>query len=211
MAQNFSLWPYRRTALPARKRRCTPRRSILSAADRENLLALPDTQKDLIRHYSLTESDLSIIRQRRGAANLLGFAVQLCYMRYPGVMLPANAAPAPPLLCLTARQLKLDPEEWANYAARAETRREHLAELQSVFGFRSFTTQAQYRQAVQNLEELAWQTDKGVVLATSLIESLRRNRPSITHARLNSRPVHKRGGGQKRAGLCRRSPQLAIR
>ncbi|MER1334100.1 DUF4158 domain-containing protein [Klebsiella pneumoniae] len=43
-----------------------PRRSILSAAERESLLALPDTKDELIRHYTFSESDLSIIRQRRG-------------------------------------------------------------------------------------------------------------------------------------------------
>ncbi|WP_428997391.1 DUF4158 domain-containing protein, partial [Pseudomonas aeruginosa] len=36
------------------------------------------------RHYTFSESDLSIIRQRRGPANRLGFAVQLCYLRFPG-------------------------------------------------------------------------------------------------------------------------------
>ena len=35
-----------------------PRRSILSAAERESLLAMPDTKDDLIRHY--TFSDLII-------------------------------------------------------------------------------------------------------------------------------------------------------
>lgn len=39
-----------------------PRRSILSAAERENLLALPDTKDDLIRYYTVSESDLSLIR-----------------------------------------------------------------------------------------------------------------------------------------------------
>ena len=62
-----------------------PRRSILSAQERDGLLTLPDTQEELIRHYTLSESDLSLIRQHRGRANRLGFAVQLCYMRYPGV------------------------------------------------------------------------------------------------------------------------------
>lgn len=38
-----------------------PRRSILSAAERESLLALPDTKDELIRHYTFSESDLSII------------------------------------------------------------------------------------------------------------------------------------------------------
>lgn len=59
-----------------------PRRSILSFSESENLLALPDTKDDLIRHYTFNETDLSIIRQRRGPANRLGFAVQLCYLRF---------------------------------------------------------------------------------------------------------------------------------
>jgi len=49
-----------------------PRRSILSATERENLLALPDTKDDLIRLYAFSETDLSVIRQRRGPANRLG-------------------------------------------------------------------------------------------------------------------------------------------
>jgi len=52
-----------------------PRRSILSAAERDNLLALPDAQDDLIRHYTFSEPDLALIRQRRGDANRLGFTV----------------------------------------------------------------------------------------------------------------------------------------
>ena len=46
-----------------------PRRSILSAAERDSLLALPATQDELIRHYTLSETDLSIIRQHRKPAN----------------------------------------------------------------------------------------------------------------------------------------------
>ncbi|WP_237765776.1 DUF4158 domain-containing protein, partial [Enterobacter hormaechei] len=84
-----------------------PRRSILSAAERESLLALPDTKDELIRHYTFSESDLSIIRQRRGPANRLGFAVQLCYLRFPGVILGADEPPFPPLLRLVANQLKV--------------------------------------------------------------------------------------------------------
>ena len=61
-----------------------PRRSILSATERESLLTLPDAKDELIRLYTFNDADLARIRQRRGAANRLGFAVQLCYMRYPG-------------------------------------------------------------------------------------------------------------------------------
>ena len=79
--------------------------------------------------------------------------MQLCYMRYPGIMLAADEAPTPPLLQVAAQQLQLGQDEWINYASRAQTRREHLVELQSVFGFKSFTT-AHYRRAVQGLEDL---------------------------------------------------------
>ena len=92
-----------------------PRRSILSASERECLFALPDNQDDLIRHYTFSESDLSIIRQHRGMANRLGFAVQLCYMRYPGRILDAGEAPFPPLLRLVGTQLKVPVETWPDY------------------------------------------------------------------------------------------------
>ena len=105
-----------------------PRRSILSAAERESLLAFPDTEEDLIRHYTFTEPDMSAIRQRRGNHNRLGFAVQLCYLRYPGFGLPTDAEPPTPLLSIVGRQLHIDPNIWPQYAERPETRREHLAE-----------------------------------------------------------------------------------
>ncbi len=54
-----------------------PRRLILSATERDTLLALPESRDDLIRYYTFNDSDLSLIRQRRGDANRLGFAVQL--------------------------------------------------------------------------------------------------------------------------------------
>ncbi|WP_341305482.1 Tn3 family transposase [Pseudomonas sp. TMP25] len=150
-----------------------PRRSILSASERDCLLTLPDAQDEMMRHYSFSESDLAIIRQRRGPANRLGFAVQLCYMRYPGLMLRVGAEPFTPLLRMVAAQLKVSVETWNDYGLREQTRREHLVELQTVFRFQPFTTMNHYRSAVRGLDELAWQTDKGIVLATSLVQSLR--------------------------------------
>ena len=152
-----------------------PRRSILSAAERQSLLTLPDSRDELIRRYTLSESDLSIIRQRRGAANKLGFAVQLCYLRFPGIVLGVAELPFPPLLHLVADQLKIPAERWAEYGDRAQTRREHLVELQTLFDFEPFTT-GHHRLAVQELIETAMQTDKGIVLATRLVEMLRERR-----------------------------------
>ena len=150
-----------------------PRRSILSATERESLLALPDAKDELIRHYTFNETDLSVIRQRRGAANRLGFAVQLCYLRFPGIFLGIDEPPFPPLLRMVAAQLKVPVESWNDYGQREQTRREHLVELQTVFGFKP-VTMSHYRQAVHTLTELALQTDKGIVLASTLVENLRR-------------------------------------
>ncbi len=152
-----------------------PRRSLLSATDLTNLLALPEDDDEFIRRYTLSGTDLALIRQRRGAANRLGFAIQLCYMRYPGLMLTVETQPSERLLRLVAGQLKTDPTAWKEYGQRAETRREHVLELQAVFGFRSFTNK-DVGNAVHSLQELAMQSDKGIVLAEALVTYLRQQR-----------------------------------
>ena len=149
-----------------------PRRSILSAAERISLLALPDTEDELIQHYTFSEADLSLIRQRRGDANRLGIAVQLCLLRFPGHGLLPDATVPSPLLQWISRQLRTDPACWPQYAEREETRREHLLELRAYLGMQPFGL-AHFRQAVHAATELALQTDKGIVLAVSVLDALR--------------------------------------
>lgn len=108
-----------------------PRRRLLTAAERGHLLALPETDDALIRHYTLSEADLAVIGQRRGDHNRLGFAVQLCYLRYPGIALPAETEPPTRLLAFVSQQLTVEADIWPQYAQRQETRREHLMELQA--------------------------------------------------------------------------------
>lgn len=149
-----------------------PRRSILSITEKQSLIALPDNQAEFIRHYSFSESDLSIIRQRRGDANRLGFAIQLCYMRYPGIILGVNETPDTYLLDFVSKQLGLPTNAWDSYSLREQTRREHLVELQQSFGFKVFS-HFNYPQYVTYLTVLAIDTDKGIVLAEHLINHLR--------------------------------------
>lgn len=149
-----------------------PRRSILSANDRASLLALPDTNDELIRRYTFSEPDLSLIRQRRGDANRLGFAVQLCLLRYPGHGLSDDAVLPSAFVQWVARQLRIELTCWPQYAEREETRREHLRELHAYLGMTPFRL-PHFRQSVNALAELALQTDKGVVLATQVLDTLR--------------------------------------
>ncbi|MGO9016192.1 MAG: Tn3 family transposase [Dissulfurispiraceae bacterium] len=149
------------------------RRSLLTAAERASLFAFPSDEDELVQHYSFSEKDLSLIFQHRGDHNRLGFAVQLCYLRYPGYALPVNDTPPNTVLQIVAQQVKADPAGWPEYAERAETRREHLLELQAAFGFKPFSV-SHYRNHVQWLADMATQTDKGVVLATAVVQDLRK-------------------------------------
>lgn len=86
-----------------------------------------------------------------------------------------------PLVNFVADQLKISTKAWDEYGKRDQTRREHLVELQSIFGFRTFSREY-YPLFVNSLADLAWQTDKGIVLATALVQSFRAQRillPSI--------------------------------
>lgn len=149
-----------------------PRRSFLTPAERASLLAFPVSDDELIRHYTFSEPDLSVIRQRRGNHNRFGFAVQLCYLRYPGFALPADAEPPAALLVLVGRQLHIAPDVWPQYAKRAETRWEHLLELRTWLNLTAFSI-PDYQRFMHELSDLAQQTDRGIVLAEKLVEMLR--------------------------------------
>jgi hypothetical protein len=76
---------------------------------------------------------------------------------------------------MVARQLGIDETIWDQYGEREETRREHLSELRAFLGLTPFGLR-QFHQFARWLAELAMQTDKGVVLATALVQELRREK-----------------------------------
>lgn len=152
-----------------------PRRNLLSAEERIQLLAMPASLDEIIRCYTFSEADLAFIRQHRGAANRLGCAVQLCYLRFPGISLGVEQPPFPPLLQWVAEQLKLSADGWEDYGRREQTRREHLLELQAWLQLRLFSVEDHPR-CVADLAELAFQTDQGMALAEALVVSLRQQR-----------------------------------
>ena len=152
-----------------------PRRLILSATERGTLLALPESQDDLIRYYTFNDSDLSLIRQRRGDANRLGFAVQLCLLRYPGYALGTDSELPEPVILWVAKQVQTDPASWTKYGERDVTRREHAQELRTYLQLAPFGL-SDFRALVRELTELAQQTDKGLLLAGQALESLRQKR-----------------------------------
>ena len=116
-----------------------PRRVTLTDRQRDALLRLPVDQGELLRHYTLSDEDLGHIRQRRRPHNRFGFALQLCVLRFPGrVLAPGEVIPAP-VTDFIAAQLGLSGNDLLPYAAREETRHEHLADLRKIYGYRTFS------------------------------------------------------------------------
>jgi TnpA family transposase len=116
-----------------------PRRQILNARQRATLFDLPTDQETLLRHYTLADDDIEHIQSRRRAHNRFGFALQICAFRYPGrLLVPGEVIPSE-ITEFLAAQLGLNADYLADYAHRAETRREHLADLRDIYGYKMFT------------------------------------------------------------------------
>src|SRR3954463_14080604 len=152
-----------------------PRRRALTEAQLENLLALPTTEADLVRHWTLDRADLAAVDRRRGGHNQLGFALQLCAFRYPGRLLrPGELIPAEALR-FVAEQLHIEPETLATSATRPQTRREQLDGLRVRFGFRMFAP-GHGRTLLAWLLPVALATTGAPAIAHALMEELRRRR-----------------------------------
>ena len=86
----------------------------------------------------MAEDDLEHICHRRRPHNRLGFALQLCALRYPGRLLSPGEVIPREMLRFLAAQLGLKADDLLPYASREETRHEHLAILRRVYGYKTF-------------------------------------------------------------------------
>jgi TnpA family transposase len=152
-----------------------PHQELLTNSSRLSYEAPASDERGMVRHYSLSPEDLALINRRRGDANRLGFALVLCYLRFPGRILQQGERPPAELCGFVAEQLGIDPVHFGDYAERDQTRREHALEIQSALGLRPLTS-AMYRDLAAWLLPTALATDHGPTLVTTLIEELRARR-----------------------------------
>jgi len=110
-----------------------PRRATIDRARLDAMLALPEDEAKVVRHYTLTAEELAHVARRRRPHNRFGFALQLCALRYPGrVIRPGEAVPER-IVAHLCEQLDIDPSIAAAYAKRAPTRYEHLDAIRTAF------------------------------------------------------------------------------
>ena len=115
-----------------------PARTLLSPEQRTRLFSIPTDTAEMVRHYTLGADDLALIRTKRRSINRLGFAIQLCLLRYPGLGMGPVEQPPEAMIAFVAHQLGVPSADFADYAQRDQTRREHAVELQRYLGLRSF-------------------------------------------------------------------------
>lgn len=133
------------------------RRRVLTERQRVELFALCKDPSSLVRHYTLSDDDLAHILTRRREENRLGFALQLCALRYPGrTLAPSELIPREVLEFIGA-QLGSSADALANYAVRRQTRQQHMDALKRLYGYKTFGAEQTrfYRDWLERRAEIA--------------------------------------------------------
>lgn len=157
---------------------------FLPPADRDRLNGFPAQipDDDLRAFFLLSEADQQVINHQREAHTRLGFALQLCALRYLGFA-PDDFETTPwEAVVYVAQQLAVPPEALHTYGRRMKTRTTHLQQVQAYLGFRLATPLDFY--ALQTwLVERALEHDKPTLLLQLACDKLRRDqivRPGLT-------------------------------
>ena len=158
--------------------------NILSDADRDRFNRFPEyiQEEDITAFFTLSDSDKREIDKQRGKHNQIGFAMQLCALRYMGFS-PDNLNTAPSeVVEYVAEQLEMDAQMLKDYGIRIATRTTHLQQVQSYLGFHKATEQD--IQALSKwLMSRALEHDKPTLLLQIACEKLFKDkviRPGIT-------------------------------
>lgn len=107
----------------------------MTERQRAALLALPDSEAVVVHHHGFDAEDLAAIGGARTAATKLGYALQLCCLRYPGRHLRQGELLPAVMLDHIAEQVGVDAQAIADFARRTPTRYDQLAAIKARFGF----------------------------------------------------------------------------
>jgi len=110
---------------------------------------------ELARYFHLDDTDRALIAQHRSDSHRLGFAVQLCTVRFLGTFLEDLSEVPLSVLSLLAWQLGNDPSDFADYP-RSRQRWDHTAEIRQRYGYRDFSDPRAQFQLNRWLYALCW-------------------------------------------------------
>ena len=160
-------------------------RSILTQRQRHELMALPLGETSMLRHYVLSDEDIIRIKQKQGDDNRLGFALQLCALRYPGRYLTANDVLPTTLIIFIGTQLGLSEHQLSAFTYKSVTRYEHLRALQQEYGYRPFHSCK--KEFLPWLTQVAIEAHSNVELAEKFVQECRTRRIILPSMRVIER------------------------
>ncbi len=112
---------------------------FLSVAERTHRSQFPEdiSESDLIQYFTLTLEDLKQVNRKRQPDNQLGFALQLCGLRYMGFC-PDDLQQTPTeIVVFVSHQLEIEEEVLSTYGQRSQTKSKHFQQVQKHLGFRT--------------------------------------------------------------------------
>lgn len=159
--------------------------TYLTPEQRDALTRIPTdlSDREIARHYTLTQKDLELISQRRRHHNRLGFAVQLAVLRFPGHPLRDLAEVPPRVLAAIADQVQVPASAFSRYGDRDHTLYEHLDEIRQTYHFRDWGWK-DYLWLARELLPLALESDRPFPLIEHALDMLRTQRilpPGFLH------------------------------
>lgn len=149
-------------------------RELLNLVQREeylnNLLDL--SEYELVTYYTINQLDKRTIFERRTDRARIGYAVQLCLLRYPGFV-PSNPKDIPlDIIEFIGEQIDVSPNEFLRFLERPTSLREHRQEIKERFRFTSYSKQYDIK-LLQHLEKAAEENQSTLNMLTLLINYLR--------------------------------------
>jgi hypothetical protein len=139
----------------------------------------------LAKYFFLDDKDRAEIGAHRGAHNKLGYAIQLCTVRFLGTFLPDPTDVPRIVVRHLAEQLQIpDPSCLGEYRDRRATHHTHVREIREQHGYRDFTEQPEHWRLVRWLYTRAWvSAERPIVLfdlATARMTQRRILLPGVT-------------------------------
>ncbi|MGI0135240.1 MAG: Tn3 family transposase [Candidatus Micrarchaeaceae archaeon] len=114
--------------------------NLLTAEQRAQLVQIPPDISDrlLARYHTLSDQELETISQHRRDHNRLGFAIQLCLLRFPGRSLLDLPEIPSRIISHVAAQIGVAASVFDDYGNREITVYEHLREIRQLYDFRNY-------------------------------------------------------------------------
>src|SRR5262245_12281118 len=157
--------------------------SFLTASERDRWQRFPETipQDDLAVYFLLSADDQREVNRQREPCNRLGYALQLCTLRYLGFVPTDFTATPEVVVTFVAEQLGITPQVLVLYDNR-RTQSEHRRHVRAYVGFRPATPMDVYALQTWLLARVL-EHDKPTLLLQLACEKLYRERivrPGVT-------------------------------